>query len=506
MLLRSSSTPVAQALFSDSPNRGFDSNINNTTLHTTDLCITKISVLHGVRSLSSFSCHSSPDSLSNSWFPDFSPKSNSLGRKNFRRALSDSNLEELASTSLDIKEVWSSRTLVSKSLHKHHHKSMLHTQPSFSIYNTDDNFEEDGENGDSGEGKLERSATIGESIEGEFSFRKSVMCKIEEGDNEQDEEERKGNLGRFKDLKIELEGESMSHVIYHDTGTGIVGNGIDGGIEPSNFNDAGDLENYYKRMVREDPSNPLFMRNYAQLLQSKRDFLGAEEYYSRAILGDPKDGQTLMQYAKLMWQLYRDQDRASTYFERAAQASPEDSDVLAAHASFLWEIDSSEDEDYSPNDPSQIEENTVQIDLQRMDFEEVKRPASPTLHLAMGLGIDVASFHSGIGTDVEEYYRRMVDENPRNNLFLRNYAKFLHQSKGDLIGAAELYSRAILADPYDGEIISQYANLVWLLHHDKDRAVSYFERAVQATPEDSNVLASYAKFLWETEDESEDIL
>ncbi|KAL2468892.1 uncharacterized protein Fot_50468 [Forsythia ovata] len=209
MLIRSSSTPVAHALFSDRPksNRVFDSNINNNTLHTNDLCITKISVLHGVRCLS---CHfltqfvrqefeidlaTIARNCSNSWFPDFSPKSNSLGRKKFRRAVSDSNLEELASTTLDIKEVWSSRTLVSKSLHKHHHKSMLHTEPSFSIYNTDDNFEEEGENGDSGEGKLERSATIGESIEGEFSFRKNVMCKIEEGDNEQDEEVKKGKFG-----------------------------------------------------------------------------------------------------------------------------------------------------------------------------------------------------------------------------------------------------------------------------------------------------------------------
>lgn len=67
------------------------------------------------------------------------------------------------------------------------------------------------------------------------------------------------------------------------------------------------------------------------------------------------------------------------------------------------------------------------IDLQRTHFEEDNIPASPPLHLAMGLGIDVPSFHDGTGTDVEEYYRRMVDENPRNNLFLRNYAQFLHQ-------------------------------------------------------------------------------
>ncbi|KAJ7977175.1 Tetratricopeptide repeat (TPR)-like superfamily protein [Quillaja saponaria] len=101
---------------------------------------------------------------------------------------------------------------------------------------------------------------------------------------------------------------------------------------------------------------------------------------------------------------------------------------------------------------------------------------------------------------VEEYYRRMVDENPGNPLFLRNYAEFLSQSKQDLRGAEEYYSRAILADPRDGEILSLYAKLVWELHNDQDRASSYFERAVQASPEDSHVHAAYASFLWDTEE------
>lgn len=144
---------------------------------------------------------------------------------------------------------------------------MLHTERSFSIYNREDEFEEARENGDSGDGKLERGATIGESIEDEFSFGKNVMCKIEEGDNEQDVEERKRNLSRIEDLKIDVEGESVSHLIYHDTGAGIECIGTDGGIEPSNFDDGDYPENYYERMTREDPSNPLFLRNYAQVLQ-----------------------------------------------------------------------------------------------------------------------------------------------------------------------------------------------------------------------------------------------
>ncbi|OMP03216.1 RNA-processing protein, HAT helix [Corchorus olitorius] len=102
---------------------------------------------------------------------------------------------------------------------------------------------------------------------------------------------------------------------------------------------------------------------------------------------------------------------------------------------------------------------------------------------------------------VEEYYKRMVEENPGNPLFLGNYAQFLYQSKGDLEGAEEYYGRAILADPKDGGTLSQYAKLVWDLHHDHERASTYFERAVQASPQDSHVHAAYASFLWETEED-----
>ncbi|KAK4281338.1 hypothetical protein QN277_012846 [Acacia crassicarpa] len=103
--------------------------------------------------------------------------------------------------------------------------------------------------------------------------------------------------------------------------------------------------------------------------------------------------------------------------------------------------------------------------------------------------------------EVEEYYKRMVEENPGNPLFLSNYAQFLYQHKRDHHGAEEYYSRAILADPRDGEILSRYGKLVWELHHDQDRASSYFERAVQASPQDSHVHAAYASFLWDTEED-----
>ncbi|KAL6907450.1 hypothetical protein ACP4OV_002489 [Aristida adscensionis] len=115
----------------------------------------------------------------------------------------------------------------------------------------------------------------------------------------------------------------------------------------------------------------------------------------------------------------------------------------------------------------------------------------------------VTSGNGGDRSGIEMHYKKMIEEDPCNGLFLRNYAQFLYQVKGDHRRAEEYYSRAILAEPDDGELLSEYAKLVWDVHRDEERAGSYFERAARASPQDSNVLAAHAAFLWDTEDADE---
>lgn len=170
-----------------------------------------------------------------------------------------------------------------------------------------------------------------------------------------------------------------------------------------------------------------------------------------------------------------------------------------------------------------IEEGENESDLSigvqtlRVEDEDAAEPASPPMYLAAGLGVDgtgsvgevfpdkptiddIFSPNLEESEDLEEYYKRKVDEYPNHPLILKKYAQLL-QSKGELLGAEEYFRRATLADPNDGETLMQYALLVWEHHHDRDKAVIYFERAAQAAPEDSHVLAAYARFLWEAEDD-----
>ncbi|KAJ9547841.1 hypothetical protein OSB04_020384 [Centaurea solstitialis] len=190
------------------------------------------------------------------------------------------------------------------------------------------------------------------------------------------------------------------------------------------------------------------------------------------------------------------------------------------------EDDESCDDDYSDfNVENKVSRLNAQMGFRNLEIKDEIGESCSQMYLAKGIGVDVGfgcgdgggggrsrspvdrggGGGDGEGGDVEEHYRKMVNENPRNPLCLGNYAKFLYQSKQDLPGAEEYYSRAILVDPNDGEVLSQYAKLLWELHHDKDRATSYFERAIHVASEDSHVHAAYASFLWEIEgDEDED--
>lgn len=384
---------------------------------------------------------------------------------------------------------------------------MLRTEPSFCIYNSEDGIgeEKDGENILKNDGLL-----IGDNIgSGEFSFGKNGMGLIEEdGDDKEQDDENEGFYYGLENLKMEEMERPVSPPMYLATGFGMDGNGVGGGggfgvdFKTSCFDQVEDVEEFYKKLVSEDPANPLFLRNYAQLLQSKGDLYGAEDLYLRATVADPKDSEILLQYAKLVWELHHDQDRALSYFERAACAAPEDSHVLAAYASFLWEVDDREDfaVQFKDKIPDEIPNS----------FHQETRVSTTNIHLAAGLdnhvagGANYIEIPTGEGANIEDYYKKMVEDNSSNPLFLKNYAQFLYQSKGDLKSADDYYSRAILADPQDGEIILQYANLVWELYRDHGKASCYFERAVEAAPEDSHILAAYARFLWETDDGDED--
>lgn len=124
-----------------------------------------------------------------------------------------------------------------------------------------------------------------------------------------------------------------------------------------------------------------------------------------------------------------------------------------------------------------------------------------------GMGGGGRGDDAGSGDDhqyeLEMFYKKMVENNPCNALFLSNYAQFLWQVKHDAGSAEYYYSRAILAEPNDGQILSKYGRLIWDIHHDHQRASIYFQQALQAAPEDTHVLASYANFLWETDDEED---
>lgn len=361
MLLRSSSTPVLGSLLSsisESPNNNYhiDPNTVNKHLPTSIHHNHKFSYYQtGSVNLSSASCNSSP----------ISPSISELG---FRRAQSDGNLEGLAYASCNNNDGhYISRP---QKLSGRMKCSMLQTIPSSSYHGSrgmcEDEEEESDEEEEESDVLLDRCAESEEKIMalggGEFNWEMNKNIGFVK---------EKGLMGEFCNVSYGEEKEMVSTEMYLARGLGVNGGDIGGfgsgcggrggDFTQGDFGKDGDdgdklgMEEYYKTMVKGDPGNPLFLRNYAQFLyQSKKDLPRAEEYYSRAILADPKDGDILSQYARLIWELHHDEDRASNYFERAVQASPEDSHVLAAYANFMWATEDDEEEDNATKDLSAL--------------------------------------------------------------------------------------------------------------------------------------------------------
>ncbi|KAL5973881.1 hypothetical protein ACLOJK_030540 [Asimina triloba] len=110
--------------------------------------------------------------------------------------------------------------------------------------------------------------------------------------------------------------------------------------------DRSEVGEYYQKMLKMDPGNPLLLRNYAKFLHEvEKDLRRAEEYYGRAILASPGDAEVLSLYGKLIWEAERDKQRAQTYFVRAIEAASDDSFVLGSYAHFLWDAAEDEEED-----------------------------------------------------------------------------------------------------------------------------------------------------------------
>lgn len=351
MLLRSSSTPVLGSLIPPLP----PSDIHRDKEGKANFSSENANQFYFHSASSHINTHSSLDTFSVEEDKEAIPPSN------FRRVQSESDLRSLSrgsdapakvvpetvfqGSSFDNYQQTSSNRPWSRRVTAQKRLPLLKSTPSFSCY-----CEEEAE-----DERLEYDNDSGmvESQLQEFSFENEAMGgivgRMKDPYTSERVEEMISAAPMFMARGLGLDvidpqtdiGGSGGNSSWKGISTGGSSGGDGFGAGPDN------IEEHYQRMLEENPGNSLILRNYAQFLYESKSFPKAEEYYSRAILAQPDDGELLAQYAKLIWELHRDEERASTYFEQAVQASPEDCNVAAAYASFLWDTDTEEQEQES---------------------------------------------------------------------------------------------------------------------------------------------------------------
>lgn len=253
MLLRSSSTPVLGSLlssFTDSPSNGIHCETTHVVKHLPPLPATSVSHHNnklslyqtGSLSLSSFSCNSSPIS------PSIADIDSNRG---FRRAQSESNLEDLAYASN--KSVLTLQTIAS--FWFSNYKGLREED--------EEDEESEFEEGEEEEGILDTMERIKSMLVTEEVRVENGTCSVGFGELE----EMTGGKEMYLAMGLGIEG----------CGDGLGGCRGGGGGGSGDYNSTGSgsggddgerqgVEEYYKRMVEENPGNPLFLRNYAQFL------------------------------------------------------------------------------------------------------------------------------------------------------------------------------------------------------------------------------------------------
>ncbi|GJP49118.1 hypothetical protein CLOM_g8375 [Closterium sp. NIES-68] len=101
--------------------------------------------------------------------------------------------------------------------------------------------------------------------------------------------------------------------------------------------------------------------------------------------------------------------------------------------------------------------------------------------------------------EMDDLYRASFEEDPENALFLRNYAKFLYEVKGDYFAADAVFQKAVQVAPADGELLVLYAKFLWEGMCDAEKASLMFQQAVEVSPDNCYVLAAHAAFLWDAD-------
>lgn len=87
---------------------------------------------------------------------------------------------------------------------------------------------------------------------------------------------------------------------------------------------------------------------------------------------------------------------------------------------------------------SHVNKQEGHSEFKSSDQEDGNKPVSPFVHPAAVLGTDMAdcgrpgsvnfsSINASEISKVEQHYKKLMEENPCNPLFLRNYAQFLFQ-------------------------------------------------------------------------------
>jgi Tfp pilus assembly protein PilF len=213
-------------------------------------------------------------------------------------------------------------------------------------------------------------------------------------------------------------------------------NGMYGLFLDSIRNNAKGAEPLYRKAVELAPKDSTYLTNLAVFLDNRGRRTEAEQFHQRAVASDPGDAECLGNYAMFL-ESRGDIEEADKYYLKAIKAAPTDSTYLMNYAIFLSDV---------AKQPSAAEAYY----LRAIEAD----PKDPVLLVNYAVFLDV--LFEGRSDEAEKLFTRALQLGADNSIVHANYARFLNETRDDVVRAEQMYQRAVALSPNDDDLLKEY--------------------------------------------------
>lgn len=238
---------------------------------------------------------------------------------------------------------------------------------------------------------------------------------------------------------------------------------------------------HYEKCAQLASDNPVYLKNYADLLYSeKKDVDGALAHYEQILVQRPEDIQSLMMTGHLCVSLKRF-DQAATYYDRVLELEPWNAEAQQ----FLDRVKAHTGTHPDTISPEQTYERCQELVRSGRTQEAIRALEELVDHdSAFALAyndLGVLYYHQNQKDKSLQCYEKATSLDPENTNFRKNIADFYIVEQGQIERALEIYLAVLTDNPEDIDALMVAGHICSSLGK-TDSARLFYDRVLDVEP------------------------